>query len=353
MSSGTSLVDYSQSPIYRGILTGLTDAFVIDEATRERMIAEDPASTALIKPFSQGTHLRPWYIETTNQYLITIPSSANVNWPWSEAADEAEDVFARHYPAISDHLCGFRKRATKRSDKGTYWWELRACAYWDAFNKPKIAWPDISKLPRFSMDTGQKHLGNTAYMIPTGDFFVLGILSSWATWFFISKTAQPLRLRGDRWQYRLFTQFMEQIPIPGGPEADKAPVADLARRCTEIGTARYELQSNVQNRLITAFGLSDDGQPKGKLNQKAQAWWELSDVQLGAALKTSFKLRSNPLKNPRTADEWEPYLAEKRAEVARLTGELSDAEAELNDRVFALFHLTQDEIDLLMREVEH
>ncbi len=73
----------------------------------------------------------------------------------------------------------------------------------------------------------------------------------------------------------------------------------------------------------------------------------------GAALKTSFKLRSNPLKNPRTADEWESYLAENRAAVDRQTRDLADAEAELNDRVVALFHLTKPEIELLQREVEH
>lgn len=67
----------------------------------------------------------------------------------------------------------------------------------------------------------------------------------------------------------------------------------------------------------------------------------------------SFKLRANPLKNPRTADEWEPYLAENRASVDRQTRELADVEAELNDRVFALFHLTKAEIQLLQREVEH
>jgi hypothetical protein len=46
-------------------------------------------------------------------------------------------------------------------------------------------------------------------------------------------------------------------------------------------------------------------------------------------------------------------LAEKKAEVARLTRELSDAEAELNDRVYRLFELTSAEIKLLQREVEH
>lgn len=91
----------------------------------------------------------------------------------------------------------------------------------------------------------------------------------------------------------------------------------------------------------------------GALNAKAQAWWDANLAALGAALKTSFKLASNPLKNPRAADEWEPYLNEHRAKVDAMTRQLADAEEELNERVYRLFGLTADEIKLLQREVEH
>jgi hypothetical protein len=57
------------------------------------------------------------------------------------------------------------------------------------------------------------------------------------------------------------------------------------------------------------------------------------------ALKTSLYLQSNLFKNPRTADEWEPYLAEKQREVERMSREIAAAEAELNERVCSLFHL--------------
>ena len=89
------------------------------------------------------------------------------------------------------------------------------------------------------------------------------------------------------------------------------------------------------------------------MNQKAEAWWNLSLNQLGDALKQSFKLPANPMKNPRAADEWEPYLQKKRDENARLTRDLADAETELNDRVYRLFNLTADEVKLLQKEVEH
>ena len=54
--------------------------------------------------------------------------------------------------------------------------------------------------------------------------------------------------------------------------------------------------------------------------------------------------------------KWAEMLAsgkEKQAEVCRLTRDLADAEVELNDRVYRLFNLTPDEIELLQREVEH
>jgi hypothetical protein len=66
---------------------------------------------------------------------------------------------------------------------------------------------------------------------------------------------------------------------------------------------------------------------------------------------------------PRPAEEYRTILAkwaemlasgkEKQAEVCRLTRDLADAEVELNDRVYRLFNLTPDEIELLQREVEH
>jgi hypothetical protein len=82
-------------------------------------------------------------------------------------------------------------------------------------------------------------------------------------------------------------------------------------------------------------------------------WWEQPFVQLGAALKMSFKLTKNPFQSPKTADEWDPYLRDKNAEHDALTKQLADAEAEINDRVYRLFDLTKDEIALLQREVEH
>jgi N-6 DNA Methylase/TaqI-like C-terminal specificity domain len=352
MNCGPSLSEYTKGKIYFGIKTGLNEVIIIDTPTKDRLIAEDRKSAEVIKPFIGGQDIKPWCIGSPGLWLIGLKSSGDYPWPWADAGEQAEGIFQQTYPSLHTYLKQFEAALTKRWDKGRYWWELRACAYWQVFEETKIVWPDISKLPRFNMDTQARYLGNTGYIIPGGDYYLLGILSSWATWFLISKIAQPLRLRGDRWQYRLFGQFMEQLPIPEAADADREAIAELAQRCNAIGQRRYDLQENVRRRLTGSFAESARGETTA-LNLKAQAWWTLSLNQIGEALKSSFKLKASPLKNPRTADEWEPYLEEKRREVEQLSRDLADAEAELNRQVYALFHLTPDEIALLQREVEH
>jgi hypothetical protein len=147
----------------------------------------------------------------------------------------------------------------------------------------------------------------------------------------------------------LIAQFMEPIPIPDASEPEREAIAELARKCSAAGQERYAVEMLVRRRLRQAF-CETSALP---LNQKAEAWWECGLMPLGEALKQSFKLPANPLKSPRVADEWEPYLADKRADHARLTRLLADTEEELNDRVYRLFDLTSEEIVLLQKEVEH
>ena len=201
-SAGKRLADYIGGRFLRGVTTGLNDAFVIDEKVRDRLVAEDAASAEVIKPFVSGSHLRPWHVEQSNEYLIFTRRGVDIS----------------KYAAVAAYLSQFRDRLEPQPSDwnpkkgkwpgrkaGAYkWYEIQDVTdYWTEFEQTKIVWPDISKLPRFSMDRDCRYLANTGYFIPQADFYVLGILASWATWFSISKTAQPLRLRGDRWQYRL------------------------------------------------------------------------------------------------------------------------------------------------------
>ena len=147
---GIPLGDYVEGKVYYGIKTGLNDAFVIDAQAREMLIAQDPKSLELIKPFLAGRDVKRYQQPESDKYLILMPRG------WTKArsnnAKDASRWLMESYPAIANHLLPFAEAAQKRYDKGEYWWELRACDYYDEFGKPKIIYPNICKQPEFAFD---------------------------------------------------------------------------------------------------------------------------------------------------------------------------------------------------------
>jgi hypothetical protein len=232
--------------ILRGLLTGLNEAFVVDGEIRAALIAEDPRSNELIKPFLVGRDIKRYEPLPQERFLITIPrgwtrskaGNAKDRWTWLEAA----------YPAIAAHLKPFAAKAEKRGDKGEYWWELRACSYYDAFEKPKIMLPDISAECNFTFDmTGGIYCANTAYIIESDDAYLLGILNSSLMTFVIRQ--HSMSYRGG--YVRFFTQFVEKLPIRPidfASPADKAMHDEMARLVDQMLTLHRQLAASGTDR---------------------------------------------------------------------------------------------------------
>ena len=168
-AAGTPLGEYVQGKIYRGVLTGLNEAFVIDAATRDRLIAEDGRSAEVIKPFLAGRDIKRYQTPVCDKYLILFKKGITNK---ENPDNQAESWLELNYPAIRRHLDQYKEAAILRSDKGDYWWELRACDYYDEFDKPKIMLPDIAIKMQALYDTNKAICVNTAYVLPhtTGHF---------------------------------------------------------------------------------------------------------------------------------------------------------------------------------------
>ncbi len=208
MHSGKPLGEYVEGKIYRGVLTGLNKAFVIDEATKDRLIAEDPKSAEIIKPFLAGREIKRYIDLKPQQYLIlfqkgwTNQNSGALKNKWLWLKD--------HYSAIANHLEPFTNEGEKRYDKGDYWWELRACDYYQEFEEPKMILPDISLTSNISLDIDTKcYCVNTAYIIVNSELYLLGILNSKLTNFIYSKISP--KYRGG--YLRFIYQYLIQLPI--------------------------------------------------------------------------------------------------------------------------------------------
>ena len=81
--------------IYRGILTGYNDAFIVNTATREHLIAEDSASKEILKPVFRGRDIERYRANWVDRWLIATLPSLDINI----------DV----YPAVKRHLLSFGK----------------------------------------------------------------------------------------------------------------------------------------------------------------------------------------------------------------------------------------------------
>ncbi len=81
-------------------------------------------------------------------------------------------------PSAYRFLKQFEEQLMKRLDKGRNWWNLRACNYYNAFEKPKIIYMHTAKKHEFYLDTEGYYVNNSCYLIVSGDKFLLSFLNS-------------------------------------------------------------------------------------------------------------------------------------------------------------------------------
>ncbi len=242
--SGVLLGEYVQEKVYFGIKTGYNDAFIIDCPVRDRLVSQDPKSSELMKAFVVGDDVRKYHINTRDIFLIRIPkgfTKANMGnskdaWKWFEAA----------YPAISKYLKPFEDAAKKRQDQGDYWWELRACDYYNEFDKPKIIYPDIAKESRASFDTTGLYFSNTIYFIPLDDLYLLALLNSKLIFAYFKRIAAVLGDADKGGRLRWFRQDVMKIPIHRldfGNPAEKSAHDEIVKLVEKMLALQKERQS--------------------------------------------------------------------------------------------------------------
>ena len=208
-SKGISLSEYVNGKVYYGIKTGLNDAFVIDEKTRKQLITKDKRSAEIIKPFLAGRDIKRYQQPQCDKHLILFKKGETKDKYGDLTEHEAWDKLSGEFPSLCKHLKPYEEKAKKRSDKGDYWWELRACDYYPEFEKNKIMLPDISIKCEALYDSNNYYCVNTAYVIPEMTYSDLGILNSKLILFFYSNLTQTIR--GG--YFRFIRQYLEKIPI--------------------------------------------------------------------------------------------------------------------------------------------
>ena len=208
--AGQPLGNYCQGRFYRGVLTGLNEAFVITREQRDALIAEDPNSADIIKPFLRGRDVKRWQVEPQDLWLIFT----------------RRGVAIERYPAIKAHLAAFRtqlepKPETWNTEKqGTWpgrksgpyeWFHIQDyIAYWEQFEQPKIILARFMNQPTYAWDDKGMYMSNGSSMMVGVDQYIVAILNSSVVWWFLRATSTDLA--GGFLQAHNYNQF--SIPIP-------------------------------------------------------------------------------------------------------------------------------------------
>jgi len=188
---------YGWRPLF-GIKTGLNEAFVVDDATRLRLIEADEKSTNVIKPFLFGKDLKPYSIQNEKRYVIYLHPQKN----------------PKDFPAIKQHLEKYRPELIKRASNQD-WYELQqpAVSLLPLLKKPKIVYPIIAPEPRFALDTEGFLVNDKLFVLPSDSLYLLGLLNSSLARLFFSSICARLEGSGDCY-YEYRAQFVERFPVP-------------------------------------------------------------------------------------------------------------------------------------------
>ena len=250
-----TLGEYVDDKIFRGVLTGLNEAFVIDEKTKNRLIKADEKSAEIIKPFLAGRDIKRYRQPQPDKYLILFPKGITKSWFGDLSENKAFKQLKLKYPSICNFLNQFKNKAKIRLDKGDYWWELRACDYYEEFEKVKVVYPNICKRPEFSIDENSNYVNQRCYMISNGNKNLIGLLNS-RLYYFLFENILP-KLRGGFYEpsYKYFKDF---------PVVECSENQQLTQKVTQILTLKREdaqadtstLEAEIDQMVYELYGLT-------------------------------------------------------------------------------------------------
>ncbi len=252
--TGQPLGEYVEGKIFYGIKTGLNEAFVIDAETRDRLIAEDPNSAEVIKPFLAGRDIKRYQTPKSDKFLILFEKGITKA---KKGELDPEIWLETTYPAVYKQLLPFEAAAKKRYDKGEFWWELRACDYYGEFEKSKIIVPAIIQKPENSIDINGFYSNDKTTIIGTSERFVLAVINSKVTDFFMQQISSTKQ--GGFFEYK--PVYISQILIPSADGATKAQIETLvnqilAQRQNDPSADTAALEREIDGLVYGLYGLT-------------------------------------------------------------------------------------------------
>ena len=244
-------------------MTGYNDAFIIDEATRDKLISASPKNVEIIRPILRGKDVHRYYHDKTDQWVIYVP------WHFPLHCDEsikgvsvaAEEAFKKDYPDIYDYLAGHRIQLENRNKAETgiryEWYALQRFGsnYWRDFDKKKIVWGNLALRGSYSFVAEGVYVNAPSAFIPSESLYLLAVLNSKLADFYIKQLG--VTRNGGYFEYK--PMFVEQLPVPvGTPDIEEKFKAVVTQLLSSEDYESIKLNSEIDELVFDLFGMTTE-----------------------------------------------------------------------------------------------
>lgn len=325
------LKDVVDNNANRGIIPGLSEAFIIDAEFKDYLIEKDFKSRELIGPILRGRNIKRYGFPKKEDLDFIIL-----------AYYDSYKFLEKDFKGIYEHLLGFKEKLKKRgqcngspesSDKPYpgqhHWLELDntpTLAYLNLFKRPKIMYQVLQVKPCFIYDTEGLYCNNSMWIIPTDKKGLVGILNSKMGWWLISKYCTQIQ-NG----YQLIWKYFGEIPIPKFSTKIDVYVDSMMEMIKE----KDKIVETFQGLIQSKFALS-------KPSKKIQNWFELNFAQFIKELQ-----KQKVVLTLGQEGEWLVYFNEQKEKVQALQAQIDQTDREIDQMVYKLYGLTEEEIQIV------
>jgi hypothetical protein len=325
-----SLKDYTNDNIYRGIVTGLNKAFIIDRATKEELIKKDVKSADLIKPYMQPTDIKKWHLEgKEDSFIIFTRRGTDID----------------KYPAIKKYLTQFKTELMPKNSKkeaigrkgGFYeWFEIQdVIEYYQEFDKPKLMYIYTALEHYFYYDTEGYYLNNSAYFISNIDLFLSAYLNSPIFTFYKKLRFVAYGNADEGGRNKLDYNKMVNVPVPVVLPTQKQPIEQKVTLLQMLSKQMHEANALFLDTITQQF------KPE-KISRKLEAWYNLDKNTFFDELS-----KQKAIYTPQQQMNWLGIFAEKQKETQAIVLQIRRQEQELNEMLYEIYGFTPQEINVI------
>ncbi|RBP30974.1 TaqI restriction endonuclease [Oceanihabitans sediminis] len=327
-----SLGDFVKKKVFRGLTTGRNEAFIIDSNKRKELIEKDSKNGEVIKILATGKEVKRNTFDFQDKYLLFTGYDNDI---------------PNEFPDIQNELDKYKEALIKRYDQGLNYWNLRACAYYEEMQQPKIIYPRINNTGNFYFDEkGEVFLLDNNFFISTDSKSLLALLNSKLIFFYLKNVCTTLQ--GGFYDFR--RDKITTIPISKNFKDFDDKLAKSSVELISFTSKNNLLQNKFQKYLNSQFKLE-------KLSRKLQNWHELEFgdfiKELNKVIKSTNKARIKegleevPTLTKKDEFEWLDLFEENKQKAQDLQNQINQTDKEIDQMVYELYGLTEEEIKIV------